>query len=134
MWCPRNASSNSIVGFVRLADSEGVVEAIYNLKPYDPDVTIQVSGGLSRPPMEEAGNLTLFEKARGYALEHGLVLQYTPLTGGGSDGNFTSAEGTPTLDGLGADGEGAHTLFENILVSSLEPRSRMWIKLFEGLE
>ena len=120
--------------FVRLADSEGAVEAIYNLKPYDPDVIIEVSGGLSRPPMEKANNLTLFEKARGYALEHGLDLQYTPLTGGGSDGNFTSAEGTPTLDGLGADGEGAHTLFENILVSSLEPRSRMWIKLFEGLE
>ncbi len=71
---------------------------------------------IGRPPMEKANNLTLFEKARGYALEHGLDLQYTPLTGGGSDGNFTSAEGTPTLDGLGADGEGAHTLFENILV------------------
>ena len=44
MWCPRNASSNSIVGFVRLADSEGVVEAIYNLKPYDPGVTSEVVG------------------------------------------------------------------------------------------
>jgi len=120
--------------FVRLGDGEAAVEKVYNLKPYDPDVTIEASGGISRPPMEEGGNLALFEMARGFALQHDLDLQYTPLTGGGSDGNFTSAEGVPTLDGLGADGEGAHTLFENILVSSLEPRSRMWIKMFEGLQ
>ncbi|MBT6095920.1 MAG: M20 family metallopeptidase [Rhodospirillaceae bacterium] len=120
--------------FVRLTDGEAAVETIYNLKPYDPDVRIEVSGGLSRPPMEKERNEELFEMARGYGAEHGLDLQYTPLTGGGSDGNIICAEGVPTLDGLGADGEGAHTLFENILVSSLEPRSRMWIKMFEGLK
>lgn len=120
--------------FVRQADGERAVETIYDLKPYDPDVTIEVSGGLSRPPMEKERNEALFEAARAYALEHGLELQYTPLTGGGSDGNIICAEGVPTLDGLGADGEGAHTLFENILVSSLEPRSRLWIKMFERLE
>ena len=58
----------------------------------------------------------------------------TPLTGGGSDGNFTAAIGVPTLDGLGADGKGAHTLHEQIYVSYLEPRARMWVELLAGLK
>ena len=48
------------------------------------------------------------------------------MTGGGSDANFTSAMGVPTLDGLGADGDGAHTLHEYILVSTLEQRLKFW--------
>ncbi len=52
-----------------------------------------------------------------------------PLTGGGSDGNFTAALGVPTLDGLGIDGDGAHTLWEHGLISSILPRTR----LMEGL-
>ena len=62
------------------------------------------------------------------------ILQYTPITGGGSDGNYSGAMGVPTLDGMGVDGAGAHTLDEYILISSLVPRTKMWIKMFERLE
>ena len=55
------------------------------------------------------------------------------MTGGGSDANFTSAMGVPTLDGLGADGDGAHTLHEYILVSTLEQRLKFWELLLKEL-
>jgi glutamate carboxypeptidase len=89
---------------------------------------------MNRPPYGlNDGGAALFETAREASLEHGLDLQYTTITGGGSDGNFTGAMGIPTLDGMGADGDGAHTLHEHILVSSLAPRAKTWIKLYERL-
>ena len=66
--------------------------------------------------------------------EHGLNIEYTDRTGGGSDGNLAAAEGVPILDGLGADGHGAHQLDEHIYISSLEPRIRTWMKIFERLD
>ena len=56
------------------------------------------------------------------------------MVGGGSDGNFTAALGIPTLDGLGADGHGPHTLDETIYFSSLAPMTKLWVRLFETLE
>ena len=80
------------------------------------------------------GILDLFQRAESYSQEHDLVLEYTSRTGGGSDGNLTAAEGVPTLDGLGAEGYGAHQLDEHIYISSLEPRARTWMKLIERLD
>ena len=54
--------------------------------------------------------------------------------GGGSDGNFTAALGIPTLDGLGADGKGAHAITEQIYYSSLQPRTYLCARLLETLE
>lgn len=116
-------------------DGEHFTEMMLARKSYDPDVTLHVEGGLNRPPYQMSeGGKALFELAQAACSEHGLDLQYTPITGGGSDGNFTGALGVPTLDGLGVDGAGAHTLEEHILVSSLVPRTLMWVKLFERLE
>jgi glutamate carboxypeptidase len=67
------------------------------------------------------------------ARELGLDLQDVPMTGGGSDGNFTAALGIPTLDGLGIDGDGAHTLQEYGLVSSIAPRAGLLQRMFERL-
>jgi len=121
--------------YVRMADGEEMEARVLGLEPFDPDVTLEVTGGISRPPMEATDDiLSLFAKARAYSLEHGLDLQHTDRTGGGSDGNLTAAEGAPTLDGLGADGFGAHQLDEHIYISSLEPRARTWMKLFERLD
>ena len=78
--------------------------------------------------------MKLFEHAKACAAEAGFELEATETTGGGSDGNFTAALGVPTLDGLGADGEGAHTLDEKIYFSSLEPRAKMWARLLETLK
>src|SRR5947207_2030821 len=63
----------------------------------------------------------------------GFDLQHTEMTGGGSDGNFTAALGVPTLDGLGIDGDGAHTEWEHGLISSIEPRTLLMRGLLETL-
>ena len=68
----------------------------------------------------------LLALVQGCAERAGFLLEDAPMTGGGSDASFTSAMGVPTLDGLGADGDGAHTLHEYILVSTLEQRLKFW--------
>ena len=114
--------------------AEEYVDKILNLKAYNPDVELEVTGGLNRPPYKkDEGIAALYEHARGLAAEIGFDLQDT-ATGGGSDGNFTAALGVPTLDGLGADGHGAHTLDETIYFSSIEPMTKLWVRLFETLE
>ena len=117
------------------ATAEEMTAKILGLKPVDPDVKLNVTGGLNRPPYtKNEGIARLFDHARKVCGEFGLDLQDVKLTGGGSDGNFTAAMGVPTLDGLGADGKGAHTDYEQIYFSSLEPRAKMWVKLYETLE
>jgi len=102
------------------------------LKPFDKLCQISVSGGLNRPPMERTEkNLELFALARSLGVELGLNLQETSV-GGGSDGNFTSALGIPTLDGLGAAGEGAHAVNESILISELAPRTALLARLIQS--
>ena len=103
------------------------------LTPEDPDVRIEINGGANRPGyVKDAGIAALFEHARGLAGELGFDLQDT-FSGGGSDGNFTAAMGIPTLDGLGADGAGAHTLDEFVYYSSLTERTALLIRLMETL-
>jgi glutamate carboxypeptidase len=121
---------------MRIPSAELVEEClarVRTLKVKDPDVTLEVEGGLNRPPYEtNDGIRALYEHARGLAAEIGFDLQGVK-TGGGSDGNFTAALGIPTLDGLGADGKGAHAIDEQIYVSSLEPRTQLLVRLFETL-
>lgn len=93
-----------------------------------------VEGGMNRPPYtKDAGIAALFEHAKGLAAEIGFELEDVKLTGGGSDGNFTAAI-APTLDGLGVDGLGGHTHHEQLFVSSLVPRARLLLGLFETLQ
>lgn len=115
--------------------AEEMTARLLGLTARDPDVTVKVEGGMNRPPYtKDAGISALFEHAKELAAEIGFKLEDVPLTGGGSDGNFTAALGIPTLDGLGADGKGAHTDYEQIYFSSLEPRTKLWVKLFETLK
>lgn len=131
---PRVAKAEIDLRVVSAADGEELTAKILDRTPRDPDVAIEITGGMNRPPYElNDANWGLFERAKELVSETGLVLDSTELTGGGSDGNFTSAVGVPTLDGLGADGEGAHTLNEQVYVSSLVPRAKMWVRLLEGL-
>ena len=104
------------------------------LKSPDPDVEISVTGGMLRPPFERSPHVDLlFDKAAAVASTLGYTLESAPRTGGGSDGNFTAALGLPTLDGLGVDGDGAHTMEEHLLVSSIDPGTRLMQGLFETL-
>ncbi|AOO82749.1 M20 family metallopeptidase [Bosea vaviloviae] len=117
-----------------LADGVMMENRIIDLAPRDPDVVIKVTGGMNRPPYEKSTAVAgLFETARGIAAGIGFDLQDVPMTGGGSDGNFTAALGIPTLDGLGIDGGGAHTLAEFGLVSSIAPRRALIKGLLETI-
>jgi glutamate carboxypeptidase len=104
-----------------------------SLKPFDKRCTIEVTGGLNRPPMERsAGTRALFRKAKALASELGVSLEESS-TGGGSDGNFTAALGVPTLDGLGAVGEGAHAPNESILIDRIADRTALLAKLVAAI-
>ncbi len=90
---------------------------------------------LNRPPFKKTpAGAALFHHAQELAREMGFELAEAATTGGGSDGNFTAALSVPTLDGLGIDGDGAHTGWEHALVSSIEPRTRLMQRLLETLE
>jgi len=117
------------------ATGRALETTILGLKPVDPAVELVVTGGINRPPYRKsAGTEALFRHARELAATLGFTLVEATMAGGGSDGNFTAALGLPTLDGLGIDGEGAHTDGEHAFLSSIEPRTLLMRRLFETLE
>jgi glutamate carboxypeptidase len=106
-------------------DAAALDKKFRSLRPFDKRCSIQVEGGLNRPPMERTPAIrTLFQMARACAKELGVTLQES-ATGGGSDGNFTAALGIPTLDGLGGVGEGAHAANESILLDRIADRTAL---------
>ena len=114
------------------ADADDLVAKILNLKSRTEGVSVKVVGQLNRPPYEKGNaGAALFEHAKTLAAEIGFELLDT-FTGGGSDGNFTAPH-TATLDGLGVDGQGAHTHYEQIYISSIEPRARLLHRLYQTL-
>ena len=118
---------------LRLRDAPTLEKKFRALKPFDRRCTIEVTGGLNRPPMERsAGIVALFRRAQKLGREIGVELEES-LTGGGSDGNFTAALGIPTLDGLGAVGEGAHAANESLLVDRMADRTALVGKLLAAL-
>ena len=99
----------------------------------DPDVRLEVTGAINRPPMPESASTTLFALARESAASVGQGSIEGVAVGGGSDGNFTAAVGVPTLDGLGAVGGGAHADHEYVDVDALEPRCELLTELVSRL-
>lgn len=126
-WCDFD------VRVARTSDWEMVARRFRTLEPLDPRCTLEVTGELNRPPLErteESGRL--YQLARGIGAELGTDLGETTV-GGGSDGNFTGALGIPTLDGMGAVGDGAHTLGEYILESRVPDRIALLAKLIQAI-
>ncbi len=111
------------VRVARLRDADPLDRKFRALKPFDKCCSIDVSGGLNRPPMERTPAIAgLFRTAKQLAQKHlGRSIEESS-TGGGSDGNFTAALGIPTLDGIGAVGEGAHAVHESILEDRIADR------------
>lgn len=101
--------------------------------PFDRRCTLTLEGGVNRGPLEKTPAASrLYRQARMFAAELGFGLG-EGKTGGGSDGNITSAAGCPTLDGLGPDGAGAHTLEEHIVLRDIPFRIALMAALFERL-
>ncbi|MDB5635673.1 MAG: carboxypeptidase [Bradyrhizobium sp.] len=115
-----------------ISDADEFVAKILDLKSRTDGVSVKVTGDLNRPPYEKSNaGAALYEHAKTLAAEIGFELEDTS-TGGGSDGNFTAPH-TATLDGLGVDGKGAHTHYEHIYISSIEPRARLLHRLYQTL-
>jgi glutamate carboxypeptidase len=129
---PETAYAEVDMRVITTADADEFVTKILNLKSKTEGVSVKVTGELNRPPYEKSNaGAALYEHARALAAELGFDLADT-FTGGGSDGNFT-APFTATLDGLGVDGEGAHTHTEQLYISSIEPRARLLYRLYQTL-
>jgi len=108
-----------------LADAASVDAALHRLAPELPGTSLELRGGIDRPPLERTDSVVrLYQTARQVAAELGHALA-EGSTGGGSDGNFTAALGIPTLDGLGATGDGAHALHEHVNVVDLPWRAAL---------
>ena len=129
---PEDAYAEVDMRVPTIADAERLLPRILNLRSRTDGVSVEVTGELNRPPYEKSrAGAALFDHARRLAAEIGFDL-VDSHTGGGSDGNFT-APLTATLDGLGVDGKGAHTHYEQMYISSIEPRSRLLHRLYQTL-
>ena len=103
------------------------------LRPALPGARLEVTGGPNRPPMAATASAGLMRRAGQVAGRLGLPVPAGAAVGGGSDGNFTAGIGTPTLDGLGAVGGGAHADDEHVLVDALPPRAALIAGLIDDL-
>ncbi len=122
---PAEATALIDVRVKNASDAKGIAQKLQALKLFDRDCRITVTGAVNRPPMERtAGVAALYRKAADVARQLGWELEEAAV-GGGSDGNFTAALGIPTLDGLGAVGEGAHAEHESIVISELPRRAAL---------
>lgn len=122
---PAEAWAEVDLRIARKADGARMARKFAGLKAANRDCSLTVTGAINRPPMVRgSGTVRLYRKARQLASELGFVLEEA-ATGGASDGNFTAALGIPTLDGLGAVGDGAHAQHESILIEHLAPRTAL---------
>jgi glutamate carboxypeptidase len=116
------------------ADGRRVREALARLRSSDPRIALEVEASPGYPPMERSDAVTVvYEAARAAAAELGLPPLEEVATGGASEASFAAALGIPTLDGLGADGDGAHAENEHVVLASLPERAALASRLIERL-
>lgn len=116
-----------------VAEQLRVDDALRALKPVLAEASLEILGGPNRPPLERKMSIDLFEQASELAASLGLPALREISVGGASDGNFTAGVGTPTLDGLGAVGGGAHADDEHVIVSEIAPRTALLTALLTDL-
>jgi glutamate carboxypeptidase len=130
---PAEARAEVDVRCARLADVARVNRELRKLRPILKGAKVEIRGGINRPPLERAeGVQKLFAHAQALGRQMGLRFNEAS-TGGGSDGNFTAALGVPTLDGLGAVGDGAHSLNEHVITRALPERAALLAALLSSL-
>ncbi|MEV6983379.1 M20/M25/M40 family metallo-hydrolase [Sphaerisporangium sp. NPDC051017] len=115
------------------AAQEAVDARMRALTPRVPGTRLELEGGPNRPPMDPASSAALFKLAEQVAGELGLGPLRGVAVGGGSDGNFSAGVGCPTLDGLGAVGDGAHAAHEHVIVEEMPRRSALLAGLVEAI-
>ncbi|HTQ59457.1 MAG TPA: M20/M25/M40 family metallo-hydrolase [Candidatus Solibacter sp.] len=113
---------------LRVSDMRRIERRLHALHPILRGARLEIHGGFNRPPLERKSSAALFAKAKALAAQMGLSLGEC-TAGGGSDGNLTAAVGTPTLDGLGAVGHGAHSSNEHIFIHTMPERAALLASL-----
>jgi glutamate carboxypeptidase len=108
----------------RASDMHALEKRLHSLKPVHRGAKLEITGGFDRPPLERKHSAALFARAKTLASQMGLKIDEA-AAGGGSDGNFTAALGVPTLDGLGAVGDGAHATHEHVLINAMPQRAAL---------
>jgi glutamate carboxypeptidase len=106
------------------ADMRRIENRLHALRHVLPGARLEVRGGFNRAPLERKFSAALFARAKSLAAQMGFLLGEC-VAGGGSDGNLTAALGIPTLDGLGAVGDGAHSAREHILINTMPARAAL---------
>jgi len=109
---------------LRVSDMRSLERRLHALRPFHRGACLEITGGFDRPPLERKTSVALFARAKSLAKQMNLTLGEC-TAGGGSDGNFTAALGIPTLDGLGAVGDGAHSRREHILINTMPQRAAL---------
>src|SRR5216684_3473915 len=109
---------------LRVSDMRSLERRLQALRPFHRGARLEITGGFDRPPLERKMSAALFARAKSLANQMNLALGEC-TAGGGSDGNFTAALGIPTLDGLGAVGDGAHSSHEHVLINTMPARSAL---------
>lgn len=130
---PAMASVDVDVRAVDVVEQERVDAALRSLVARTPGTSLELLGGINRPPLAAPASKDLVIRARRIAEELGLPPLLDVAVGGGSDGNFTAGMGVPTLDGLGAVGAGAHAEGEHVIVSAMPERSALVRELVREL-
>jgi glutamate carboxypeptidase len=116
---------------LHIADTRRLEHRLHTLRPLRHNARLEIRGGFDRPPLERKMSASLFSRAKALANQINLDLGECTV-GGGSDGSFTAALGIPTLDGLGAVGDSAHSDHEHILVSTMPARAALLAALLIG--
>jgi glutamate carboxypeptidase len=127
---PERAQAVLDLRALRVSDMRSLERRLRALRPIHPGARLEIAGGFNRPPLERKMSATLFARAKSLARGMGLALGECTV-GGGSDGNFTGALGVPTLDGLGAVGDGAHSSREHIVIHTMPARAALLAALLE---
>src|SRR5947207_2093060 len=110
--------------FLWTSDMRSLERRLHALRPLQSGARLEVTGGFDRPPLERKMSASLYARAKSLAKQMNVSLGECTV-GGGSDGNFTAALGIPTLDGLGAVGDGAHSSHEHILINTMPSRAAL---------
>ncbi|MBJ3809342.1 M20 family metallopeptidase [Streptomyces flavofungini] len=130
---PAQAELSVDVRVPTAAAQEAVDRLIKNLEPQLPGAHLQIDGGPNRPPLDPDASRKLFALAAGQAAQLGLDPLRQTAVGGASDGNYTAGVGCPTLDGLGAVGDGAHADHEHVITATMPERARLLAHLVGAL-
>jgi glutamate carboxypeptidase len=125
---PERARATLDLRALRISDMRSLEGRLHSLRAIHRGARLEIRGGFDRPPLERRMSAALFARAKSLAAQAGLSVGECTV-GGGSDGNFTAALGIPTLDGLGAVGDSAHSSHEHILVSAMADRAALLASL-----